>query len=392
MEAATTTAKSSLEEPFPRRRMNLKKASVDDLRRLYEERLSTAEALRRAELARRGSASGPGDVRLCFQNPLSISRRQTYIPTSEIFNTTATARKRIGRRPKQPVYHNNAQGITADFEQPPQFKADNADADFRSNKPPVTDAKILAMVLLRASKALTFAEIIYHIFKQFAYFGMMAARDSASGGSPKLALRFGDALRFYDLPLTTSKHGTKWYYKMQKLAGFTFLRHFIDESPAYNPVAERYSLLRNLPPELRLTIYNRRERLGRMARRLSDPHARPYLLHAAPIQQILALLLVNRGIHAEAKHLFYQLNRFHCLSTRELRDFLAHIHPLRLRYVRHVYHEMHLNFANRIFDKLLNVTGLRELCLHINEEALAAMQRRDGAFPVLDGSGGCRES
>ncbi|TKA73097.1 hypothetical protein B0A55_04831 [Friedmanniomyces simplex] len=60
MEAATTTAKSSLEEPFPRRRMNLKKASVDDLRRLYEERLSTAEALRRAELARRGSASGVG--------------------------------------------------------------------------------------------------------------------------------------------------------------------------------------------------------------------------------------------------------------------------------------------------------------------------------------------
>ncbi|TKA73096.1 hypothetical protein B0A55_04830 [Friedmanniomyces simplex] len=76
-------------------------------------------------------------------------------------------------------------------------------ADTRSNKPPFTDAEVLAMVLLRASKALTFAEIIYHIFKQFAYFGMMATRDSVSGGSPKLALRFEDALRFYDLPLTT---------------------------------------------------------------------------------------------------------------------------------------------------------------------------------------------
>ncbi|TKA73090.1 hypothetical protein B0A55_04829 [Friedmanniomyces simplex] len=182
---------------------------------------------------------------------------------------------------------------------------------------------------------------------------------------------------------------------MQKLAGFAFLRHFIDESPAYNPVPERYSLLLNLPPELRLTIYeyvlrfptsgirmvlhpfttrqahgsnpsvttmtrNMGEPIGAkdwdewpVAR--SDPHARPYLLRAAPIHQILALLLVNRGM-------------------RELRDFLAHIHPLRLRYVRHV----SLLYRNRIFDKLLNVTGLRELRLHINEEALAAMQRRDG--------------
>lgn len=38
-------------------RLNLKKASVDDLRRLYEERVSTAESLRRAEAARRGSSS-----------------------------------------------------------------------------------------------------------------------------------------------------------------------------------------------------------------------------------------------------------------------------------------------------------------------------------------------
>ncbi|KAK3647879.1 hypothetical protein LTR56_007853 [Elasticomyces elasticus] len=54
MEAAT--AKATLEEPVTRR-MNLKKASVDDLRRLYEERLSTAEALRRADYVKRTSTT-----------------------------------------------------------------------------------------------------------------------------------------------------------------------------------------------------------------------------------------------------------------------------------------------------------------------------------------------
>ncbi|KAK5133965.1 hypothetical protein LTR08_007085 [Meristemomyces frigidus] len=44
----------TLEEP---KKLNLRKASVDDLRRLYEERVSTAEVLRKAEVARRGSAA-----------------------------------------------------------------------------------------------------------------------------------------------------------------------------------------------------------------------------------------------------------------------------------------------------------------------------------------------
>ncbi|KAK1086732.1 hypothetical protein LTR33_001416, partial [Friedmanniomyces endolithicus] len=70
IEAATaTTSKPTLEEPSAApRRMNLKKASVDDLRRLYEERLSTAEALRSAEFARRGSAVGIGSQGSSFSS------------------------------------------------------------------------------------------------------------------------------------------------------------------------------------------------------------------------------------------------------------------------------------------------------------------------------------
>ncbi|KAK3113987.1 hypothetical protein LTR53_008161 [Teratosphaeriaceae sp. CCFEE 6253] len=55
MELATATP--TAHEERPTRRMNMKKASVDDLRRLYEERLSTAEALKKADYVRRGSGS-----------------------------------------------------------------------------------------------------------------------------------------------------------------------------------------------------------------------------------------------------------------------------------------------------------------------------------------------
>ncbi|KAK0879567.1 hypothetical protein LTR87_006654 [Friedmanniomyces endolithicus] len=67
IEAATTT-KPTPEETVAPRRMNLKKASVDDLRRLYEERLSTAEALRSAEFVRRGSAVGIGSQGSSFSS------------------------------------------------------------------------------------------------------------------------------------------------------------------------------------------------------------------------------------------------------------------------------------------------------------------------------------
>ncbi|KAK0317339.1 hypothetical protein LTR91_000264 [Friedmanniomyces endolithicus] len=70
IEAATaTTSRPALEEPSAApRRMNFKKASVDDLRRLYEDRLSTAEALRSAEFARRGSAVGIGSQGSSFSS------------------------------------------------------------------------------------------------------------------------------------------------------------------------------------------------------------------------------------------------------------------------------------------------------------------------------------
>ena len=43
-----------LEEPG---KLNLKKSSVEDLRRLYEERVSTAQGLAKADAARKGSMS-----------------------------------------------------------------------------------------------------------------------------------------------------------------------------------------------------------------------------------------------------------------------------------------------------------------------------------------------
>ena len=38
-------------------KLNLKKSSVDDLRRLYEERVNTAQSLAKADAARKGSMS-----------------------------------------------------------------------------------------------------------------------------------------------------------------------------------------------------------------------------------------------------------------------------------------------------------------------------------------------
>lgn len=53
MEAAANESRPGLAP----KRLNLKKASVDDLRRLYEERVSTAESLMRADAVMRGSTS-----------------------------------------------------------------------------------------------------------------------------------------------------------------------------------------------------------------------------------------------------------------------------------------------------------------------------------------------
>ena len=56
MEVSSDTAASSTSSLQPRR-LNLRKTSVDDLRRLYEERVSTAQSLARADAVRKGSAS-----------------------------------------------------------------------------------------------------------------------------------------------------------------------------------------------------------------------------------------------------------------------------------------------------------------------------------------------
>jgi hypothetical protein len=52
------TSAAGMAKTLQPKKLNLKKASVDDLRRLYEERASTAEALGRAEREKRVGRSG----------------------------------------------------------------------------------------------------------------------------------------------------------------------------------------------------------------------------------------------------------------------------------------------------------------------------------------------
>ncbi|KAK5127423.1 hypothetical protein LTR85_006762 [Meristemomyces frigidus] len=56
MEPANTEPVVSSQRTLGPKKLNLRKASVDDLRRLYEERVSTAESLKKADAARRGSS------------------------------------------------------------------------------------------------------------------------------------------------------------------------------------------------------------------------------------------------------------------------------------------------------------------------------------------------
>ncbi|KAK4575358.1 hypothetical protein LTR86_001212 [Recurvomyces mirabilis] len=66
MEAASSQRSSTTEHGYGHghqpRRLNMKKASVDDLRRLYEERVGFAEGLRRMDVVRRRGSSGVGEA------------------------------------------------------------------------------------------------------------------------------------------------------------------------------------------------------------------------------------------------------------------------------------------------------------------------------------------
>lgn len=244
--------------------------------------------------------------------------------------------------------------------------------------PPLSDAEIIAMILLFIGRPLTFAKLLGYTFNRFNYFAQLVG--VLVGGRPSnsrrtVVERFSDALRQYDLPISCTNNE----YHMNETEGLFFLRKWCSSMPCglfrTNYIKDQPFRFLDLPREVRDMIYEmvfglprsgirinrtpniwdqgRKDRVTVMTRDLNQQfsfsewlQAAPnvsvkkgrgrYLLHLTPLSDLLKLLVVNKQLYKEAMPVFYATNHFRCLSLDEFRYFLVAV-PDRCRaHIRHV--------------------------------------------------------
>ncbi|CAK3868704.1 Hypothetical predicted protein [Lecanosticta acicola] len=296
---------------------------------------------------------------------------------------------------------------------------------FRSmqEKPPFNLEDLIVMALMEKSRS---AESVQRwIFLNFIYYSEMAFRHAwkTTLGSPtdpghrliNFASHLDKAFRTYDIPLEKVKgdphilslDSDEWSVPANQ--GMVFLRDVIPQREA-QMIKKPFRFL-DLPPELREKINsivlslpksgvaarsvgaNRRMSLLARTRGHDEPFefadGTQYVYECRPLSVQLALLLCNKQIFQETKHLFYSINTFICDHQFALGEVLRQLAPGRRKHLGHVAFKYDpIGAVDQANIKLLGeIEHLRELDIKIDENVWLARKNRNGTprYPsVLD--------
>jgi len=293
---------------------------------------------------------------------------------------------------------------------------------------PFSDAEVMAMILARARTELTFVDLFAHVQSTFHYFSYQGSIDTvqrrqAMPEFDTLQARLEDALRLYELPVTTKNilqssdedEGgipVNIEYKVHSLSDggdAIFLQKHLPSAWATGITNKRFDLfglpreledmiyklvlsfplsairINAIPPDLRHCVYAKTLKTTLMTRDMdedisfkawrqaADPRANDsdVPMHLPPLGDILKPFLASRTLWNETKKIFWEINRFHCLTVKDLHHFFKKLPDSYRAYLKHLsfaYVPDDRKIAHKMFPQVASLTALSKLRIRIDKK------------------------
>ncbi|KAI7487606.1 hypothetical protein KC351_g2551 [Hortaea werneckii] len=283
--------------------------------------------------------------------------------------------------------------------------------DRSPKKPPFNEAELTVIAFLCSdSCALNRTDVFRWISKMFTYYDHQlidtcarCLHNKAEAGDyleELLESRLGKSFERYDVPLRGTypkapydkqlKFYTPVDFTVKPTAGRIFLRRWLE------PERKGTFPFLKLPPELRNEVYKLLFRVVMKVFSRIDGDDDPFdhvskvpingvrwEINMPPTSEVLAILVTNKQIYAEACPLFYNLNRFRFSSIRALHTVLTDpTQTTRLQHIRSI--QINLLRQSDHLDKFVpamealatHLTGLKKLEIGISADLWLKMNKR----------------
>jgi len=268
-------------------------------------------------------------------------------------------------------------------------------------KSPFSEVELFAMALLVAGRPMTEKVIFEWIFEHVGYCRQLAYESfyggqhypmypepAAVGSARNLRIAMSNVLGQHDFPVEITVIGGVAHYSMSAANGHRVLAHAL----GLNFDRKQSFPFFRLPAELRNTIYElvfqypksglhitgRNSSVARVLTRSTDEDVsfnvagrQHRILATAPIEHILAPLLVSRQLHQETLPFFYNSNKFYFGNHQWMHEVLSKIPDAHRDHIKHVsftYQLYDSRDAVAHFTTLGKLQGLRKLEVHLDEE------------------------
>ncbi|KAF2436969.1 hypothetical protein EJ08DRAFT_704512 [Tothia fuscella] len=278
-------------------------------------------------------------------------------------------------------------------------------------KPTLTLPQLVIMALVMApSRILSLSNICDWISRSFHYHREQAPeRSQQDGGSPTdWHSRVDSILHRYDFPTNPIydenngeftfelKNGREWFVLPKPEVPFTRPFRLMDVPIEFRLKIYKFALCHPLPVNhgWALDAANIEEGKAQLdnsdwrSQFLTTKGVAGFELRTRRIDEVLALLLVNKQVHAEATPVFYRSNYFYFDSAQTLITFLSGI-PSRLQFVRNIVFKYDpQRLEDRSYHaafKLLAQTKIRNLHIIIKERELIQNLLQYGEVCTLPG-------